>query len=182
MRSIFYCCVLLSSAGIPALAGEPAHTGIELSDLVRVFDNERSSVSQFYDLPFSLPRMDRMETLYRDWLDKLRKSDFDNLNQPGRVDYVLLRSKIEHELARIQRDRGRLAEIDELMPFRSALQDFEQKRWRMATLDAPATATMISDMPEQIKKLRERIEKGIQRKRGEGQRQRAGKRQREESH
>jgi hypothetical protein len=130
-----------------------------LDDLVRLYQTEDRNLSSFYDLPWAAGRFDRMEQLFRGWQERLSKVDFAALDEPGRIDYLLLRNKLNFELSRLALARRRLAEIEQLVPFRTALQDLERARWRMEPVDAPAAATVVASWPEQIKKLRERLDK-----------------------
>ena len=105
--------------------------GSELSDFIRLYQTDRSSVARFYDLPWSEARFTRMEKLLQDWQKRLAEVDFERLNQPGRIDYVLLRSEIRSELSRLALERRRLAEMEELLSFRGPVQVLEQARWKM---------------------------------------------------
>ncbi|HYG76699.1 MAG TPA: DUF885 family protein [Planctomycetota bacterium] len=159
MPRSFFALLLLITAAFARCQDAP-HNGAELSDFIRQYETERSGVSQFYELPWSPVRYDRMDSLYKSWQEKLGAVDFGALNQHGRVDYVLLRTRLEYELSRLAQERSRLAQIDELLPFRAPIQELERTRWRMQPLDTAAAATTLSAFPEQIKKLRERLEKG----------------------
>ncbi len=146
---------------ISAAVAKPAKesAGEELADFIRLYEADAGGVSRFYDLPWSATRFDRMERLRKEWLAKLEAVNFDALNQPGRLDYLLLRNKLTADLARGALERQRLAEMEELLPFRATLQKLEQARWQRQLVNAPEAATLISGIPDQLKKLRERIEK-----------------------
>jgi len=134
--------------------------GSNLQELVREFETDWRSVAGFYDLPWSEVRFNRLDTLFKGWQDRLKTVDFEALNQQGRIDYLLVRNKLEHELAAVALARKRLAEMEELLSFRAPIQKFESARWRMETVDAQAAASEISGLPDKVKKLRERLEKG----------------------
>ena len=134
--------------------------GEELESFIRLYESDLSSVSRFYDLPWSALRFDRMERLRQEWLGKLEAVNFDALHQQGRIDYLLLRNKLNIDRARAAMDRRRLAEMEELLPFRAVLQTLEQARWQMKLVNAQDAATSIAGIPDQIKKVRERVEKG----------------------
>jgi len=140
---------------LPAFCGD-----VEFSETVRHYDVERNGVSRFYDLPWSAVRFDRMEKLYRSWREKLQAADFDSLNQPGRVDYVLLRTRLNYELSKLTQERERLSQIDALLPFRGVIQALEKSRWHMSAPNSDAAATGLSAIPEQIRNLRGQLEKG----------------------
>lgn len=162
---------LISCTGIP-LAEPPlgggqdpyrqaeAAPGHDLSDLIRLYETDRSGVSRFYDLPWSETRFERMETVQKEWESRLKNVDFSGLGQQGKIDYVLLRNELASERAHLTLDRQRLSEMEPLLPFRDAIQDLERTRWKMQPLDPEPAAAKVAALADQIKKVRERIEKG----------------------
>ena len=131
-----------------------------MEDLITQYDADESAVGQFYDLPWSAVRFDRLDKLYSAWLAKLAAVDFQTLDHSGQVDYVLLRNNLEQSRAGIARDRRRLAEMDELIAIRGAIDELEVARLRGIRVDGQAAATKIGELAAQVKKLKERIEKG----------------------
>jgi len=139
-----------------------------LQDLVREFTSDWRDVDGFYDLPWSETRFDRMQALFAKWQQTLAAIDFDALNQQGRIDYLLMRNKLKSELSDLALSRKRLGEMEELVSIRSPIQKLERARWRMEPLDSQAAALEISQLPDKIKKLRERLEKGKKQKESKG--------------
>src|SRR5688572_11717431 len=110
-------CFTIGAPCAPAApAPDAAVTG--MAGFIRLCETDRTSVGRFYDLSWSPVRFDRMEKLAKEWTTRLENVDFDQLDQPGRIDYLLLRNKLAAELARMSLDRRRLAEMEELLPFR----------------------------------------------------------------
>jgi len=132
----------------------------EMEDFIQLYGTDRSSVGRFYELPWSEVRTERAEKLLAEWRAKLEAVNFERLDQPGRIDYLLLRNKIESERSRLALEQRRLAEMSVLLPFRQTIQSLEQSRWRMEPLDPRKAASQVAVMPEQIKQLRKRLEKG----------------------
>src|SRR5258706_6216966 len=143
-------------------AAIPKARGSNLQELVREFETDWRSVAGFYDLPWSEVRFNRLDTLFKGWQERLAGVDFEALNQQGRIDYLLVRNKLEHELGALALARKRLAEMEELLSFRAPIQKLERTRWRMESVDSQAAASEISALPDKIKKLRERLANGIQ--------------------
>src|SRR5579862_268333 len=150
----------LFTAPILHAAADP-DPDLPMQELISRYRADDNQLNRFYESlrpsPFLL---DRDSALYKDWLDKLGAHNFDSLDQQGRIDYLLLRDYLRHEEQVAARDRAKLASIDALLPFRATIQELETARVRMQPLDAQAAATKITSMPDQIKKLRERIERG----------------------
>ena len=132
----------------------------EFSDSVRLYEIERRSVAQFYDLSWSNVRQVRMDKLYAEWQETLAATDFAALSQAGRIDWLLVREQVEYERAKLVQDRKRLDQIAELLPFASTVEAFELARWRVKPLDFAAAAKDLAVIPEQIRQLRTRLELG----------------------
>jgi uncharacterized protein (DUF885 family) len=132
----------------------------ELQDTVRVYTGDRSTISRAYQLPWSEVRFERLDKLYREWQSQLAGFAFDQLNQHGRIDYILLRNELGAQLDQQQVQRERLKEMEELLSFRSIIHELESRRWKLESLDPQAAATKVSELAERVKKLKERVEKG----------------------
>ena len=155
-------CLTLACAAplfLPAQNPPPPGTA-ELQDAVRRYGADHNTVSRAYDLPWSTNRFDRLDSMYGDWQKRLGGTDFNALNQPGRIDYVLLRNELTAEQGRLTLQRERLAEMEELLSFRRPIQELEAARWRIAPVDAQSAAAQIVQVAERVKKIRERVEKG----------------------
>ena len=153
---VAYAAVLLA---VPfALPGHAAES--PMVKLVREFEADDHGVDDFYKLPWSPVRFDRMEKLYNDWLARLEQVDFPALDQADKVDYVLLRDTCRQSLSGIARDRKRLAEMDQLLAFRGGVYELEQARWLDGHVDGQAAATKVSDLTRQVKQIKERVERG----------------------
>ena len=147
-----------SSASLP-VAADAASVPENLPEFIGRYAADRGEVGRFYDLAWSPKRFERMEKLDAGWGEKLRAIDFDRLDQQSRIDYLLLRNKLESDRSRIELDRRRLTAMEELLPFRAAVQSLQQARWRMEPVEPPAAAATVAALPDQIKKLRKRVGK-----------------------
>ena len=154
------CCWYVLLPFCPAAAVPDASPGGDLRDLIARYATDRAAIDRFYNLPWSELRFERLEQFYREESERLDQTDFTSLGQPGRIDYILLRNEIRGEVARLGHDRRRLAGMDALLPFRQTLLELETARRRMESVDPQASASQLAALPEQIKKLRERIERG----------------------
>ncbi|HEY3860974.1 MAG TPA: DUF885 family protein [Verrucomicrobiae bacterium] len=137
----------------------PANEPLAMADFIREYQADENSVSRFYDLEWSETRFGRLERHYREWQMKLKSLDFDALDEQGRIDYLLLRNKLNSESTALRLDRERLEQMKELLPFRLRLLDLESARRRMAPVDAAAAAEIVGAIPDQVKKLKARIKK-----------------------
>ena len=141
-----------------ARPSNPAATA-SLVDLVHAYEADVRSVGKFYDLPWATARYDRLEKLYADWRTRLVEVNFAALGQSGQVDYLLLRNDLEKSVAEIARERQRLAAMDQLLKFRSLIQELEQARWRGGAVDSQSAAGKINEVASQAKQLKEQAKK-----------------------
>jgi len=138
-----------------------------MPEQIRSFEADERGVGSFYDLPWSEARWQRLEKLYKAWQTRLGSVDFDALDQPGRVDYLLLRNELDSSLAEIARDRKRLVEMDALLKFRGIILELEQARWRGGVVDGRAAAGKVAEVAKLAKEAKERIEKAAKAKKDE---------------
>ncbi len=132
----------------------------EMQDSIRHYVADQSTVARAYDMAWSRARFERLEKLYQDWQQRLPSLDFKELNQQGRLDYILLRNEIGSELDRLSLQRQRLDEMEELLSFRGSIQDLETARAQRKAVEPPAAAAQLSQLTEKVKQLKERVEKG----------------------
>ena len=81
-----------------------------------------------------------MRAFYADWSNHLKTIDFDKLSQEGKVDYILFRTHLEHELRQLDIEARQLAEIQPLLPFAATIIDLEEARRSMEPIDSAKTA------------------------------------------
>jgi len=151
--------ILTAFAGSPDSEASPTNGPVVMADFIREYQADQNGVSRFYDLEWSEERFERLERLYNEWRQKLKALDFDALDQQGRIDYLLLHNKLNSQSADLRLEKEWLEQMKELLPFRRPLLDLEIARRRMALVDSPAAAEIIGAIPDQVKKLKERIKK-----------------------
>lgn len=156
--------VLLLAGWTASLDAQDAGAGIQsrsnLEPTVQAFETDFRGVRRFYDLPWSETRLDRLDQFLRDWQRRLQEIPFAALREDAPIDYLLLRHCLQLEHHRLNLDRRWLQEMDELLPFRKSIQKLEKARWSLEPLDLPAAANVLASWPEQLKQLRQRLEKG----------------------
>jgi uncharacterized protein (DUF885 family) len=155
MKSIW--CLFAAAVASLQLA---AATLEDLHAAVRAFEADQSTVRRAYDMRWSSVLFDKTEELSRAWLGYLKSTNFNALGQQGKIDYLLLRNELGSDLDRTALQREKLREMDALLGFRGVIHELERDRWLMKTVDSQAAATKVTELADQVKKLRERVEKG----------------------
>ena len=70
---------------------------------------------------------------------------FDALSQAGKVDYLLLRARLQREQRQVLAEGQQEAEIEPLIPFQQTIIGLEEARRRMETVDGQKTAIALRD-------------------------------------
>jgi len=154
LLSLFF---LLISA-FPATAQDPALARTPDLDALIEFEQGvsdfRSAVIRYredlealqrrYDTPMSETGYNRMASFYADWQRALSNTNFDALNHEGRIDYVMLRNRIDFEQEMLRQERESFEAISLLMPYMAKLVALREA-WRdRQPVDARAAADLLN--------------------------------------
>jgi Bacterial protein of unknown function (DUF885) len=122
----------------------------ELRDLVVRFGGDRAAILRFYTIPGSATRRSRMRIFYDAWLKTLTAVNFDKLSQEGRVDYVLLRTKIDYEAALVAREDRVQLTIAPLLPFETDIVALAENRQRLDFIKADAAVQALTAISAKV--------------------------------
>ncbi len=136
-----------------AADGSPLDTGTsELRPMIERYDVELRDLNRVYALPGSNTRHSRLEQFYSGQLHLLDAVNFDTLSQAGRIDYLLLRGKVQHDQKQLAAESREEEEIAALIPFQQDIIGFEEARRRMETLDSRKSALTLNKISADIEK------------------------------
>src|SRR5215468_9098334 len=138
----------------------------ELRSLIERYVVDRGSLSRSYPMEISPARRARFKQFYSDWLATLAKFNFDTLSQDGKVDYLLLKTHLNHELQQLELEGKALAEIAPYTPFAQTIIDLAEARRRMEKIDPAKIAATLNDLNKQIDATRREVESEFRGERG----------------
>ena len=127
--------------------------------VVERYEQDEGNLSRFYNIASSPARRERMRQFYDEWLGRLGQLNFDSLGEADRIDYVLFKNHIQHELRQLDLKAKALAETAPLVPFAQSIIDLEEARQRMEPVDASGTARTLANLKKQIDHTRKELEK-----------------------
>src|SRR5215831_12193969 len=133
----------------------------EMRPIIENYVADRGSLQRSFFVNNSPARRERFRKLYQDALDRIQKLNFDGMSQEGKVDYVLFRSHLEHELRQLDIEAKQQAEIEPLIPFGKTIVDMEETRRSMAPIDSAKAAVTLNDLKKQVDETRRRVEAGL---------------------
>ncbi len=150
--------VLLGAPAGPADAQAPRRGAVpvgasELRDTVMLFQNDRGVLQRRWTVAYSPARRARMQAFYTDWRARLTRIDFDRLSQEGRIDYVLLDTRLRSELDQLRREEKLAGEMMPLVPFGSVVAGFEEARRHFDPVDGQKSARTLADLAVQVDSL-----------------------------
>jgi hypothetical protein len=163
MRPIILCAIVLVFSPLVARAQSlPV-----MPDFIRRYHADARDVARFYALNWNEERFDRLRALYDEYLVRLEAMPYEDLGVDDRIDWHLLRRHLLWRKRTVELDRGKLAEMDSLMPFRRPIQALELTRRRMEGCDPREAAARLAEISDAARSVRERVERG---RRPEGER------------
>jgi hypothetical protein len=133
----------------------------EMRALIEYYVVDRASFLRSYPVPTSPARRERLRKFYADALERIKRLNFDSMNQEGKVDYVLFRKHLEYELRQLDIQARQLDEIADLIPFAQRITDLEEARRRMDPIDSAKAAATLNDLRKQIDSTRKALEAGL---------------------
>lgn len=133
----------------------------EMRGAIERYTTDRASLARSYPVALSPARQARFKQFYTDWLAALQKLAFDTLTQDDKVDYLLFKNHLDHELRQLDIQTKQMAEIAPLLPFAANITELEEVRRRMEPIDSPRVAALLTDLKKQIDERRKAVEAGL---------------------
>ncbi len=133
----------------------------EMRAVIERYTADRGSLARFYSVEASSARQARMKQFYTDWLATLAKLDFDSMSEDGRIDYLLFKNHLDHELRQLDLQTKALAEVATLVPFAQTITDLEDARRRMEAVDSARIAALFTKMAKQVDVTSKAVEGGL---------------------
>ena len=138
------------AAYIPPLSDLLGRRTSELRDLVERFAIDERDLNRRWPVSYSPARTGALRAFHTTWRSRIGEVDFDKLSQEGKVDYLLLRNGVGHELSLLARDEARYAETSPLLPFAPAVMDLHERQRRMETIVPETIGRTLATVADQV--------------------------------
>lgn len=129
-----------------------------LQPVIEGFREDYGIIDRFFTARFSTARSERLRRLYSDYLSRLELLNFDNLKGDEKIDYVLLKNYLEHEIKEQLRADGQKEEMRPLIPFIDVINELEDSRRRGEKIEPAKAAAILDQLTSEIGELRRRLE------------------------
>jgi len=145
-----------ASEAVPEAANQS-----EMRPILEYYVVDRGSLTRSFPVASSPTRRERFRKFYSDALERIQKLNFDVMSQAGKIEYILFRTHLEHELRDLDIEDKQLTEIQPLLPFAKTIIDLEETRRRMEPIDSAKTAVTLTNLKKQIDETRRGVESGL---------------------
>ena len=153
-------CVLVVLSGL-AIGDDLDRSNSEMAAPIERYIADRATIVRTYPIEISETRRRRLATFYSEWSDRMAQMKFDVLSPEGRIDYVLLKNHLQHEVRQLELDAKAFQEEAPLMPFAGVIVGLEESRRRMEPADAAKMAAAVSALAKQIDDTRKKVESAM---------------------
>lgn len=127
----------------------------QLPAVIGRYEADRGALDRLSPLDWTPGALDRMAAFLQAELAALPENlPFSQLDQADRVDFILLRNRIEHELRGIEHERVRQAEVDPLLPFAPPLIELIEARMERRLAEPENSAAVLDAAARAVADLR----------------------------
>ncbi len=132
-----------------------------VANVIARYEADRGSVTRSAP-PVGAPERDELMTRFdQSWLKSIGSLDFDAMDVDDRIDYLLLKNRLESALRRLAIDARKRAEVAPFVPFAPIIYELEAEHRRMERSDGRKTADAINALSTQVEAARKRVEAGL---------------------
>lgn len=126
-----------------------------MRDVIERYTSDRAILERKFAIPTSGEENERLRQFYADGLHHLDAIDFDSLHQSGKIDYLLLATRLRFESRELEHLKNQIAEVRPLVPFADSIVSLEQSRRRMERVDPERCAQTLVAIRNQITAIRQ---------------------------
>ena len=112
-------------------------------------------------LSLSLNRIARLKRYDMSWQAALAKLDAGKLSAAGRTELETLKASIQSNLAALETDTAKVAELTTLVPFAPTIIRLNEARIRMEDVNSQQAAGVLTELTKDVARVQARVEAGL---------------------
>jgi hypothetical protein len=125
----------------------------EVHPLILQLNADEGSLQRFYFMENSPEYLQRFQSLYKEYQQKLNSIDFQELNTGARVDYLLLKRELESKIKSLELALNEYEQVKQWIPFAEKIYALEEPRRRGANADGKLVAAELNRLEKEIIKV-----------------------------
>lgn len=136
-----------------------------VAEFIKRYETDHNELARFYGRrALSQSHAERLEKFNDDSMASLKKIDFNDLSQAGRVDYLLMRHRLEYEKKSLETHRKKLSEIEDLVGFKKGVLELYEGYRQRGPMEARPTAEKLVGIHKAVSEIKGKVALG----KGEG--------------
>ena len=139
--------------------GDLANDGSELRGVIERYSVDRTSLLSSSPPSASPARDERVRDFTTRWLESLEKLDFDKLTQDGKVDYLLFKNYLSHQIRQLDLRSKEVTLAAPLVPFAQKILDLELARREVKSMEWSKVAASLDSLTKEISETRRIVER-----------------------
>jgi dipeptidyl aminopeptidase/acylaminoacyl peptidase/uncharacterized protein (DUF885 family) len=139
--------------------GELAPDGSELRTMIERYSIDRMSMQSSAPPAASPARDEKVREFTKQWLDRLEKLEFERLTQDGKVDYLLFKNYLAHQMRQLDLRAKERSAAAPMVPFGDKIVALETARREVKSMDWAKVATTLDGLVKEIAEARRAVER-----------------------
>ncbi|MDB4438174.1 DUF885 domain-containing protein [bacterium] len=132
-----------------------------VAEFIKRYETDHNELARFYGRrALSQSHAERLEKFNDDSMASLKKIDFNDLSQAGRVDYLLMRHRLEYEKKSLETHRKKLAEIEDLVGFKKGVLELYEGYRQRGPMEARPTAEKLVGIHKAVSEIKGKVALG----------------------
>jgi hypothetical protein len=131
----------------------------ELRGAIERYSTDHGSLQRSLPPTVSPERDERARSFAKQWLDGLGNLEFDRLSQDGKVDYLLLKNYLAHELRQLDIRGREQTEAASFVTFGQPILDLDRSRRDVKPMDWPKVAGTLAALTKTIGEARRTLDR-----------------------
>ncbi|MBD61385.1 DUF885 domain-containing protein [bacterium] len=142
---------------IDSFLSKNQNADVDMVDFLELYQVDKGDLNRFHNLVFSDFYLDRFETFQQKWQQKMNLINFDSLDRSEKVDFLLLKNYIKHELDVVRFKKEENAQMKDSFPFIDAILHLEERRRLMLDVNPKEAAEALMQVQDSIKIKKEEM-------------------------
>ncbi len=130
--------------------------------LIEAFTKDVKVIKRYHLWEMSETRHDRLQELIQEYSTSLLATEFQQLTQKERIDYILLRNQLKFASRQLDQARARYAEIKEWLPFGASILELAEARQRVEPMEAEDTAALMHALKSQVTQSHQKVRSSLE--------------------
>ena len=120
----------------------------ELRPSIERFSSDQQLLQRYYSISFADETRERFRRFYTEWQATIAEIDFESLGHDGRIDYILLRNYLQHELAQLDLAAKLQNEANPYIPFGGIILALVGAQQKMEPIDGKQSASSLAQLED----------------------------------